>query len=157
AMCVVFAGGAYLPTLDALCKFPLVLVSKGRVQTLIEWLVAHNMWYKANSVTFLQDILESLVVGDGEEGLLAGMQITHLPDAGAMPTSCGFEWETLSNDLVMECVACTQGDHLEHSCWAMKAGAHTHALQGKKFIVSQIFGTLMRMHPSLTLIVCAWK
>ncbi|KAI6137911.1 hypothetical protein BKA82DRAFT_3978942 [Pisolithus tinctorius] len=60
AMCVVFAGGSYRPTLDALCKFPPVLVNKSRVQLLIEWLIAHNMWYKANGVTFSQDILESL-------------------------------------------------------------------------------------------------
>ncbi|KAI6008101.1 hypothetical protein F5J12DRAFT_782344 [Pisolithus orientalis] len=34
------------------------------------------------------------------------------------------------NAHVMECVAYTLGDHLEHSCQAIKAGALAHAFQG---------------------------
>ncbi|KAI6152591.1 hypothetical protein BKA82DRAFT_168208, partial [Pisolithus tinctorius] len=61
AVCVVFAGGTFHPSADALWKFWPVLVSKLRVKCIIEWLVSNNEWYSKNGITFSAENLAALV------------------------------------------------------------------------------------------------
>ncbi|KAI6138950.1 hypothetical protein BKA82DRAFT_144439, partial [Pisolithus tinctorius] len=60
AVCVVFAGGSFRPSMDALQRFPLVLVSKSRVKCIIEWLMSNNEWYMKNGISFSPENLASL-------------------------------------------------------------------------------------------------
>lgn len=80
AVCVIFVGGKFAPTKETLKRFSPVLVSKYRVKCLLEWLVANNEWYKSHSVTFSADNLENLIDGDGNSGVLCGIEIHHLPN-----------------------------------------------------------------------------
>ncbi|KIN96355.1 hypothetical protein M404DRAFT_77953, partial [Pisolithus tinctorius Marx 270] len=81
AVCVVFAGGTFRPSADALRKFPPVLVCKSRVKCIIEWLVSNNEWYSKNGITFSAENLAALVNGEEDTGVLQGVEITHLRDS----------------------------------------------------------------------------
>ncbi|KIN97465.1 hypothetical protein M404DRAFT_160423, partial [Pisolithus tinctorius Marx 270] len=144
AVCVVFAGGMFHPSADALHKFPPVLVSKCRVKSIIEWLISNNEWYIKKGITFSAENLASLVNGEEETGMLQGIEIMHLRDGdGIVDTGDHVDWSALAAELVTETVAYTDGDRSEHSQWAMKATALAHALSHKKFIVSRSGSELM--------------
>ncbi|KAI5994918.1 hypothetical protein F5J12DRAFT_682195, partial [Pisolithus orientalis] len=78
SVCVVFTGGAFRPSVEALCTFMPVLVMKSRVKCLIEWLSNNNEWYSANSIHLSDENLNSLVEGDNDSSVLHGIQIAHV-------------------------------------------------------------------------------
>ncbi|KAI6010745.1 hypothetical protein F5J12DRAFT_904895 [Pisolithus orientalis] len=126
AVCMVFAGGAFHPTAEALCKLLPVLVSKRRVKSMIEWLISNNEWYMKKGIMFSKENLTWL-----------GTEITHLHNEdGLVDANGSVDWSVLATDLIMESVAYTDGNHSEHLQWAMKATTLAHALSHKKFIVS---------------------
>ena len=143
SVCVIFAGGKFTPTKETLKQFPPVLVSKGRVKCLIEWLIANNEWYKSHGVAFSPENLESVVEGDGDSGILRGIQIHHLPNERSADDEGTVNWNDVAKELVMENVAYTQGDQSYRSRQAMKATALAHALQHKPFLVSRSGSTFM--------------
>ena len=145
SVCVVFAGGKFRPTKESLKQFSPVLVSKRKVRCIIQWLIAHNEWYKSHGVTFSPDNLQSLVDGDDDCGVLRGIQIHHLPNArtGDDSNSGVVNWDDVAKELVMENVAYMQGDQSHRSRQAMKATALAHALQHKPFLVSRSGSTLV--------------
>ncbi|KIO09043.1 hypothetical protein M404DRAFT_70971, partial [Pisolithus tinctorius Marx 270] len=77
-VCMVFAGAAFHPSVEALRKFPPVLVSRSRVKSVIEWLISNNEWYAESGITFSAENLAALVVGGEDTGVLQGIEITHL-------------------------------------------------------------------------------
>ena len=137
SVCVVFAGGKFLPTKETLKRFPLVLVSKRKVKCMIEWLIANNEWYKSHGVTFSAENLEEIVDADGDCGILRGIQIHHLPNECSSEDETAVNWDEVAKELVMENVAYTQGEQSHRSRQAMKATALAHALQHKPFLVSR--------------------
>ncbi|KIN97657.1 hypothetical protein M404DRAFT_159992, partial [Pisolithus tinctorius Marx 270] len=144
AVCVVFAGGAFRPSADALQKFPLVLVSKSRVRCIIEWLISNNEWYMKEGITFSPENLASLVIGGDDVGVLQGIEITHLRDGDeTADADVCVDWSTLASDLVTETVAYVDGDRSERLWHAMKAAALAHALNHKSFLVSRAGSELM--------------
>ncbi|KAI6154769.1 hypothetical protein BKA82DRAFT_3968358, partial [Pisolithus tinctorius] len=144
AVCVVFAGGAFRPTVEALRKFPPVLVSRSRVKSVIEWLISNNEWYAESGVTFSAQNLAALVAGGDDTGVLQGIEITHLRNDDDPGTESGLhDWSTLTADLVTETVAYIDGDCSERSRCAMKASALAHALKQKRFLVSRAGSELM--------------
>ncbi|KAI6147659.1 hypothetical protein BKA82DRAFT_4354838 [Pisolithus tinctorius] len=137
AVCMVFAGGAFCPTAEALHKFPPVLVIKSRVKSIIEWLISNNKWYMKKGIMFSEENLTSLVTSKEDTSVLWGIEITHLCNEDGLADANGsVDWSALVTDLVMESVAYTDGDHSECLWQAMKATALAHALSHKKFIVS---------------------
>ncbi|KIO10508.1 hypothetical protein M404DRAFT_21439 [Pisolithus tinctorius Marx 270] len=144
AVCVVFAGGTFRPSADALRKFPPVLVCKSRVKCIIEWLVSNNEWYSKNGITFSAENLAALVNGEEDTGVLQGVEITHLRDSDeSVDASDGSDWSAITADLVTETVAYIDGDRSERSRRAMKATALAHALDHKRFLVSRTGSELM--------------
>ncbi|KIO08030.1 hypothetical protein M404DRAFT_77745, partial [Pisolithus tinctorius Marx 270] len=143
-VCVVFAGVAFRPSVEALRKFPLVLVSRSRVKSVIEWLISNNEWYVESGITFSAENLVALVMGGEDTGVLQGIEITHLHNDNDPGEESGcFDWSTLTADLVTETVAYIEGDCLERSWCAMKASALAHAMDQKKFLVSRAGFELM--------------
>ncbi|KIN94901.1 hypothetical protein M404DRAFT_34605 [Pisolithus tinctorius Marx 270] len=135
AVCIVFAGGSFRPSLDTLRKFPPVLVSRSRVKCVIEWLISNNEWYSKSGITFSAENLAALIEGEEDEGVLQGIEITHLRnDDDTVDGSDHIDWTALTADLVMETVAYIDGDRSERSCRSMKATALAHVLNHKSFL-----------------------
>ena len=150
SICVVFAGGQFAPTTENLKQFAPVLVSKQKVKRLIEWLIDNNEWYKSEGVHFSAENLGELVDGDGDSGVLRGIQIHHLPNEHLAEDGVPVDWDQVARDLVMENVAYTQGDHSYRSRQGMKASALAHALQHKPFLISRTGSTMLNDNsPSL--------
>ncbi|KAI6138892.1 hypothetical protein BKA82DRAFT_67705, partial [Pisolithus tinctorius] len=94
---------------DALRRFPLVLVSKSRVKCIIKWLTSNNEWYMKNGISFSLENLAVLVNSSEDSGVLQGIEITHLWDEDEASDSG---------------VTYTDGDRSEQSCCTMKV-SHT--------------------------------
>ena len=137
SVCVVFAGGQFIPTRENLKRFAPVLISKKKVRRLIEWLISNNEWYKSQGVRFSAENLAEVIEGEGDCGVLRGIQIHHLPKERSSVGAESVDWDQVAHDLVMENVAYTQGDYSYRSRQAMKATALAHALQNKPFLVSR--------------------
>ncbi|KIO09808.1 hypothetical protein M404DRAFT_130098, partial [Pisolithus tinctorius Marx 270] len=135
-LCVVFCGGKFRPTKEALARFRPVLVSKSKVEIMINFLVAENQWYKLWGVRFDRANLESLLQGCEDVVPVQGMQITHLPSSSSDVNGSDHDWHDLCGELVMENVAYTMGDHSSQSCQTMKAQAMAHALGHGQFVSS---------------------
>lgn len=116
AVCVVFCGGRFKPTKESLRRFRPVLVCEG--------------------VRLSNRNLEDLVLGTGDEGVFRGIEIHHLPDDCDGDDVTFVDWNAEQEDMVMENVAYTQGDHSERSRNAMKARALAYAFDRNRFLVS---------------------
>jgi len=143
SVCVVFAGDQFMPMKEKLKQFAPVLVSKQKVMCLIEWLIANNEWYKSQGVRFSPENLSELVDGDDDRRVLRGIEIHHLPSENSAEEGVSVDWDRVTQQLVMENVAYTQGDHSYRSHRAMKATALAHALQQKPFLVSRSGTTML--------------
>ncbi|KAI6138826.1 hypothetical protein BKA82DRAFT_3989438, partial [Pisolithus tinctorius] len=51
-LCVVFCSRKFTPTKEVLMHFCPMLVSKSKVEIMINFLIAENQWYKLSSVRF---------------------------------------------------------------------------------------------------------
>lgn len=142
SVCVVFTGGQFTPMKESLKHFTPVLVSKQKVMCLIEWLIANNEWYKSHGVRFSAENLGELIDGDDDCGVLCGIQIHHLLNENSTE-GVSVDWDQVAQQLVMENVAYTQGNHSYCSHKAMKATALSHALQQKPFLVSRSGSTML--------------
>ncbi|KIN93903.1 hypothetical protein M404DRAFT_35596 [Pisolithus tinctorius Marx 270] len=142
-VCVVFAGGSFRPSPDTLRRFPPVLVSRSRVKCVIEWLISNNEWYSKSGITFSAENLAALIEGEEDEGVLQGIEITHLRDDDTVDGSDRVDWSALTADLVTEMVAYIDGDRSERSRRSMKATVLAHVLNHKSFLVSRAGTELM--------------
>ncbi|KAI6142607.1 hypothetical protein BKA82DRAFT_3984720, partial [Pisolithus tinctorius] len=140
-----------------------VLVSKSRVQCIIEWLTSNNEWYMKRGITFSPKNLASLVNGSDDVGVLQGIEITHLWDEDETANAdtcvdCNKSHLTniamLLSLTVTEMVAYMDGNHSEHLWHAMKAVVLAHVLNHKSFLVSQAGSELMKKNsPALLMAV----
>ncbi|KIN93729.1 hypothetical protein M404DRAFT_170430 [Pisolithus tinctorius Marx 270] len=143
-VCVVFTGGSFCPSVEALQRFPPVLVSKSRVKCIIEWLMSNNEWYMKNGISFSAENLVALVHSSNNSVVLQGIEITHLQDEdGASDSGGDVDWSALATDLVTKTVTYTDGDRSELSHHTMKVAALTHALNRKSFLPSHTGSELM--------------
>jgi hypothetical protein len=79
AMCALFIGPKAVPTRENIRDLVPVLVSKTRVQTMIEFLLSHNPLYISSGATFSQENLDALFPEDGE-AFPSAIEICSLPD-----------------------------------------------------------------------------
>lgn len=120
SVCVVFSGGRFKPTVESLQCFRPVLVNKSNRE----------------GVSFSQKNLDRLVCGEGDCAVFPGIEIHHLPSDDGNEGDSVVDWSNGQEDLVMENVAYTQGDHSERSRNAMKARAFAYAMDQQKFLLS---------------------
>ncbi|KIK21227.1 hypothetical protein PISMIDRAFT_12465 [Pisolithus microcarpus 441] len=120
SICVVFSGGRFKPTVESLQCFRPVLVNKSNRE----------------GVSFSQKNLDRLVCGEGDCAVFPGIEIHHLPSDDGNEGDSVVDWSNGQEDLVMENVAYTQGDHSERSHNAMKARAFAYAMDQQKFLLS---------------------
>ena len=119
-ICVMFTGGSQKPTVDTLKQFHPVLVSKRKVQTMVEFLISRNEGYTCDGIAYSQanmDDLFSTSNADAEAGVLQHMQIHHVSDPSSDEE---VDWMQFLQTMQTENVAYTDGDHSPHSREAMK-------------------------------------
>ncbi|KAF8143048.1 hypothetical protein K438DRAFT_1634389, partial [Mycena galopus ATCC 62051] len=87
AMCALFVGASTVPTKDNIKALRPVLVSKTRVQLILDFLINRNSFYVAAGVTFSQENLDSIFEGTDNEGVPDGVELCCLPDSILEPDS----------------------------------------------------------------------
>ncbi|KAH9887380.1 hypothetical protein C8Q73DRAFT_656997 [Cubamyces lactineus] len=153
-VCAIFVGKEP-PTVKNVKKLNPILVTKSRVKTLIDFLVAKNPSYapSANFRGFSQRNMDRLFDENGstqdDQGILCAMEVGHirpsLADDGvtegyapgpAIPTEPG-------DDMLLETVGYTDGDDSPVDYDAMSMRALSHCLSGGGYVRSQAGSTLV--------------
>ena len=147
AMCTLFVGGDTKPTVSNIANLGPVLVSKGVVKTLIDFLLGNNPWYVDSGVSFSLDNFNALFdkLHDGvDRAPLTAVSICHLPsdqaqgvDGGTADYTDRYTFDDDASDLVMEAVGYVNGDHSPQNHDIMKASALAWCLDRKQFIKMQ--------------------
>ncbi|KAJ7927861.1 hypothetical protein B0H13DRAFT_1571311, partial [Mycena leptocephala] len=148
AMCALFIGPRTVPNRENIRDLVPVLVSKTRVQKMIEFLLNHNPQYIGSGVTFSQENLDALFPEEGE-AFLSAIEICSLPD-GAEPvletyaaredrvtSNMALDVEVDDGTVVVEAVGYTVGENTPNSHRDMKTAALAWCLDKKNFIKMQ--------------------
>ena len=138
-MCILFTGGFHRPSVEMLKRFGPVLVSKSKVQTMIDFLVNNNEWYQFGGVQYSKENMESLLkpVHKGSDvGILRFLQVEHAEDGDAADEG-GDVWVDAQDEMVMDNVTYTMGNYLPRSHESIKAHALVYALDRNRFLNSQ--------------------
>ncbi|KAG2079451.1 uncharacterized protein F5147DRAFT_749549 [Suillus discolor] len=125
AMCVVFSGQKEWPSCDTVKQLRPILVTKSRVRILIEFLITNNPCPRN------MDSLFDNVDADVDCSVPATLEVCHLPRGVDVPE------DDASEDIVMEAVGFTQGDHSSQSREKMKLHALAYVLDRKCFLLSR--------------------
>ncbi|KAG2084536.1 uncharacterized protein F5147DRAFT_748796 [Suillus discolor] len=140
-MCVVFSGQKEWPSCDTVKQLRPILVTKSRVRILIEFLITNNPWYQKSGVAYSPRNMDSLfdnVDADVDCSVPATLEVCHLPRGGDTPDSTfDVPEDDASEDIVMEAVGFTQGDHSSQSREKMKLHALAYVLDRKCFLLSR--------------------
>ncbi|KAG1856190.1 hypothetical protein C8R48DRAFT_749168 [Suillus tomentosus] len=141
AMCV--------PTRETIKSLRPVMVTKSRVRQLIHFLLEHNPWYQHSGVCYSPENMDSLfdaADGDVDRGVPRALQICHLPDNAEEESHIDYRVSETdvsqsndfdSNNIVMEAVGYTKGDHSSASREKMKLHALALVMDKKKFLLSR--------------------
>ncbi|KIJ58690.1 hypothetical protein HYDPIDRAFT_33933 [Hydnomerulius pinastri MD-312] len=122
-----------------------VLVNKTVVRTLARFFVEHNAWYWSAGVVVDEDNIDDLYAGDGEQSVPQAVEICFLPsgtpDADA---TAGYTDRNISaddredegdpEDMLIEAIGYTEGDHTPENFKLMKATALARCLDGKRYV-----------------------
>jgi hypothetical protein len=138
-VCVLFSGGGSRPTADTLKRFGPVLVRKSKVKNMINFLVDNNEWYQAAGIRYSEANMANLFGPSEEESDVGVLQFMQVEDAGNHHAidSDDDQWQQIQDEIVMDNVAYTCGDHSPRSRESMKVHALAYALDRKRFINSQ--------------------
>ncbi|KAF8443744.1 hypothetical protein L210DRAFT_3611229 [Boletus edulis BED1] len=121
--------------METLKRFGPVLVLKSKVKSMIQFLVGNNEWYQAGGVRYSEEKMNTLLWypdAGSDMGILQCMQMEHAGDTSSSEDGA-YEWVKIQNDIVMDNIAYTLGDHSPRSRESMKA----HALDRRRFLNSQ--------------------
>lgn len=150
SICVLFTGGKQTPSVDTLKRFRPVLVSKSKVERMINFLVERNEWYVNDGVTYSPENMQALFSPEDEgtdQAVLQHMQISHSEGGDTVEE---VDWDSEMDDMVVDNVAYTLGDHSVKSREAMKVQALAYALDNKRFLHSRAgSGFVSESHPGL--------
>ncbi|KAJ6601227.1 hypothetical protein DFH09DRAFT_901102, partial [Mycena vulgaris] len=156
AMCALFIGSDTVPTRENIQKLSPVLVSKNRVATMIDFLLKENSFYVDAGIEFSKtnfNALFSETDKDQDIAVLNGVELRCLPDPkGSLNTSSHAErGDNPSNrevgnvdemeesvlrrdEVVMEAVGYTIGEHTPRDYDNMKKSALAWCLDKKQYI-----------------------
>ncbi|KAF8215291.1 hypothetical protein K438DRAFT_1902014 [Mycena galopus ATCC 62051] len=158
AMCALFVGASTVPTKENIKTLRPVLVSKTRVQLMLDFLLHRNSFYAAAGVTFSKDNLDSLFSGTDDEGIPDGVELCCLPDStletdgyadrgtdgpanaprNAPANACGTSVTSFDDsNTVMEAVGYVVGERTPKDVRDMKASAVAWCLDRKNYIKMQ--------------------
>ncbi len=152
SMCALFIGGKQKPTKHNIRDLSPVLVSKNRVQTMLEFLISNNQWYQAADISMSTDNLNSLFERDetNDCAIPHAVEIGHLPSDEPYSFNIGnaepigatsdytnrrqFQSSAGEHDFLMEAVGYTANENSTQNYQKMKAAALSWCLDGKSFL-----------------------
>ncbi|KAJ7902454.1 hypothetical protein B0H13DRAFT_1499896, partial [Mycena leptocephala] len=150
AMCALFIGPKTAPSRDNIKDLKPVLVSKTRVETMLQFLLGKNPYYINSGVEFSQDNLDDLFPEKRDCAFPSAIEICCLPeestpipesyaDRGSKPHPTVQELDVDIDDgsLVLEAVGYTVGENTPKDHRSMKAAALAWCLDKKNFIKMQ--------------------
>ncbi len=152
SMCALFIGGKQKPTKDNIKDLSPVLVSKNRVQTMLEFLIDNNQWYQSAGISMSKDNINQLF----EAGEINDCAIPHAVEIGHLPSDESynfnigytepigvtsdytnrrqFQSSAGEHDFLMEAVGYTANENSTQNYQKMKAAALSWCLDGKSFL-----------------------
>ncbi|KAF8166600.1 hypothetical protein K438DRAFT_1616647, partial [Mycena galopus ATCC 62051] len=163
AMCALFVGASTVPTKDNIKALRPVLVSKTRVQLILDFLINRNSFYAAAGVTFSQENLDAIFEGTDDEGIPDGVELCCLPDSSLEPdtyadrgtgtTACAPGMLNSSpapvphcidaDNTVMEAVGYVVGERTPKDIRDMKASAVAWCLDKNNYVKMQAGSTFL--------------
>ncbi|KAJ7914190.1 hypothetical protein B0H13DRAFT_2325516 [Mycena leptocephala] len=166
AMCALFIGPSTVPTRDNIKTLRPVVVSKTRVQKMLNFLLTRNAFYISAGLKFSAQNLDDIFTADGDEGVPDAVDICCLPDAVLDSESYADRGDTEpitvgtlgQRETIMETVGYTVGERTGQDLREMKASAvawcldRNNVLQmqsGSKFLSDRDPGFLTYNFPHL--------
>ncbi|KAJ7868205.1 hypothetical protein B0H14DRAFT_2346661 [Mycena olivaceomarginata] len=144
AMCALFVGPTTVPTKENIEALRPVLVSKNRVQTILDFLLSRNAYYVSAGVQFSQTNLDGLYREPVEEGVLDAVELCCLPDStldakayadrGDTEDGEGLTRRTTGGETVMEAVGYVVGEKTPRDLRNMKASAVAWCLDKNNYL-----------------------
>lgn len=157
-MCALFVG-EQMPTRENIMRLSPVLIRKGRIQRMIEFLTTRNPHYapdadfkgfsKKNLDELFPSVNSKFSEEDGErDALPCHVDITHLPRSPAIDSTTSADYtdrndpdaghsDTTHSEILMENVGYTEGEYSSNNYQKMKAQSVAHCLNGGSFIQSR--------------------
>jgi hypothetical protein len=144
-MCALFVSSHTNVTADTLKNLPPVFVNKTAVRTLAHFLVSQNVWYHG-VVAVNEHEIDNLYDGATRIGFPHVVEVAWLHDEGEANNTSSYcarvdvrEGEradgfTDTQDLLLESVGYTEGDHSPTNLRLMKASAPAWSLDRKRFV-----------------------
>ena len=150
ALCALFLSSGGKATKQNAERLVPIMVNKGVVRTLANFLVEHNAWYRGQVIVNDENI-DDLYVGMGERALPSAIGVAYLNSTETLVESGEYrpfyvdEYhpEDNNDDLVMEAVGYTAGDHTPANYRLMKVAVLAHCLDGGRFIRVRSESTLV--------------
>jgi len=149
AMAALFCGGQEKPSAENIKKLSPVLVSKNRVQTMLDFLMSKNIWYQESGTVFSPENLADLYSQDDEHNKQAfpkAADLCWLPTDESDQVEGGNANYTDRNeyvrsddnsDVALDAVGYTAGDRSPQNYRIMKASALAWCLSREKYIKMQ--------------------
>ncbi|KAI0039801.1 hypothetical protein FA95DRAFT_1456977, partial [Auriscalpium vulgare] len=103
AICVMFLGGEDRPTAETVRAFHPLLVSLQRVSLMINYLLAHNPYYREQGIVFSEHNLACLLRGDASfdgVGVPCSVEITHIPTGASAGAALSSRYDGGERDAV---------------------------------------------------------
>ncbi|KAJ7340542.1 hypothetical protein DFH08DRAFT_704161, partial [Mycena albidolilacea] len=144
AMCALFVGPTTVPTKENIEALRPVLVSKNRVQTILDFLLSKNAYYLSAGVQFSKTNLEGLYQGPVAEGVLDAVEFCCLPestldtrgyaDRGDNDNTESSALQKTGGETVMEAVGYVVGEKSPRDLRDMKASAVAWCLDRNNYL-----------------------
>ncbi|KAF8556634.1 hypothetical protein OG21DRAFT_1482850 [Imleria badia] len=150
AFCALFVSSGCTATRENVQRLGPVLVNKGVVRTLVNFLVEHNPWYRGQ-VTVAEGNIDDLYEGNAERALPSALEIGCLNMDESVVEQQEYrpayvdEFRSAGemDTLVVESIGYTAGDHSPANFQQMKAAALAHCLDGYRFLRVRSGSTLI--------------
>ncbi|KAJ6582539.1 hypothetical protein DFH09DRAFT_1245965 [Mycena vulgaris] len=149
-MCALFIGSETVPTRENIRKLSPVVVSKSRVETLINFLLNDNAFYAASGAIFSRENLDQLLGPEWEgcdTGVPCGVELCCLPVSNTSSMESYAERGNYADhpstvvgdpaELVMDAVGYTVDERSPEDYRKMKASAVAWCLDKKSFVQMQ--------------------
>ncbi len=162
SMCALFIGGKKKPTKKNIKDLSPILVSKNRVQTMLDFLISSNQWYQSAGISISEENMNLLFEGNEHNdcAIPRSVEIGHLPSnesynfntGGAEPIGVTsdytnrrrFQSSAGEHDFLMEAVGYTANENSTQNYQKMKAAALSWCLDGKAFLQMRGSSRLIR-------------
>ncbi|KAJ7840459.1 hypothetical protein B0H13DRAFT_1649665, partial [Mycena leptocephala] len=163
AMCALFVGPSTVPTRENIKSLRPVVVSKTRVEKMINFLLTKNAFYMGAELEFSRENLDALFHTEGDEGVPDAVELCCLPDSTLENESYADRGASTfdpssshaDGEVVMEVVGYTVGERTPRDmkasavAWCHDRNNYVRMQSGSKFLSDRDPGFLTFNFPHL--------